>query len=100
MTNIIDTLLDWSIAVANWIIFLLFPFFHSRTGWNNPRVRHITSLTYLLRGTWIVNKNLDKWRRSRSQLFPAVLQVQTINRCNGKCGMCPYPYTVICSHAK
>lgn len=94
MTKIIDSLLDWSLVVANWFISLLFPFFRSKTGWENPRVRNITSLTYLLRGTWIVNKNLDKWRASRAQLFPVVLQVQTINRCNGRCGMCPYPYTV------
>jgi radical SAM protein with 4Fe4S-binding SPASM domain len=95
MTRIVDILLDWSIAVANRLIFRLFPFFRSRTGWDNPRVRNITSLTYLLRGTWIVNENLDKWRADRSaSLFPAVLQVQTINRCNGRCGMCPYPYTV------
>ncbi|HET9906534.1 MAG TPA: radical SAM protein, partial [Anaerolineales bacterium] len=87
-------LLDLLIGVGNRLIFLLFPFFRSRTGWENPRVRNITSLTYLLRGTWIVNKNLDRWRKSRAQLFPVVLQVQTINRCNGKCGMCPYPYTV------
>ena len=94
MIRIIDALLDSFIAAANQLIFILFPFFRSRTGWQNPRVRNITSLTYLLRGTWIVNKNLDKWRRRREQLFPVVLQVQTINRCNGKCGMCPYPYTV------
>ena len=94
MTKIIDTLLDWSITVANHVIFLLLPLFRSRTGWENPRVRNITSLTYLLRGTWIVNKNLDAWRANRAQVFPAVLQVQTINRCNGRCGMCPYPYTV------
>jgi radical SAM protein with 4Fe4S-binding SPASM domain len=94
MTRIVDTLLDWIIAAGNWLIFLLFPFFRSRTGWENPRVRNITSLTYLLRGTWIVNKNLAAWRANRAQVFPAVLQVQTINRCNGKCGMCPYPYTV------
>ena len=94
MTRIIDTLFDVLIAAGNRLIFLFFPFFRSRTGWENPRVRHITSLTYLLRGTWIVNRNLEKWRRSRAHLFPAVLQVQTINRCNGKCGMCPYPYTV------
>ena len=94
MTTIIDAFLDWSLIIANRVIIFLFPFFRSRTGWENPRVRNITSLTYLLRGTWIVNKNLDKWRTSHAQLFPAVLQVQTINRCNGKCGMCPYPYTV------
>ena len=94
MTRIIDRFLDWSINTANWFIFHLFLFFRSRTGRENPRVRNITSLTYLLRGTWIVNRNLDKWRASRAHIFPAVLQVQTINRCNGKCGMCPYPNTV------
>ncbi len=62
MMKILDTLLDWSIASADWIIFQLFSFFRSRTGWENPHVRNITSLTYLLRGTWIINKNLDKWR--------------------------------------
>ena len=54
MTKIIDTLLDWCIATADWLIFRLFPFFRSRTGWENPHVRNITSLTYLLRGTWVV----------------------------------------------
>src|SRR5512134_2476115 len=95
MTTIIDRLLDMLISAANRLLRLLFPYFRSRTGWGNPRVRNITSLTYLLRGTWIVNRNLDAWRADRSvSLFPAVLQVQTVNRCNGKCGMCPYPYTV------
>jgi radical SAM protein with 4Fe4S-binding SPASM domain len=95
MTTMIDRLLDVLISAANWLLRLLFPYFRSRTGWENPRVRNITSLTYLLRGTWIVNRNLDAWRADRNvSLFPAVLQVQTVNRCNGKCGMCPYPYTV------
>lgn len=94
MTRVLDTFLDWIIVSADWMIFRLFSLFRSRTGWENPHVRNITSLTYLLRGTWIVNKNLDKWRANRGELFPSVLQVQTINRCNGSCGMCPYPYTV------
>ena len=94
MTRFIDLCLDVVIVAANWLIFHLSPFFRSRTGWENPRVRNITSLTYLLRGTWIVNNNLEKWRATRAVLFPLVLQVQTINRCNGKCSMCPYPYTV------
>ena len=94
MIRVVDIFLDWVIVLADRFIFLLFPLFHSRTGWDNPRVRNITSLTYLLRGTWIVNQNIDKWRADRAELFPLLLQVQTINRCNGKCGMCPYPYTV------
>ncbi|MDQ3005645.1 MAG: radical SAM protein, partial [Chloroflexota bacterium] len=94
MMKLLDKLLDWIIATADWMIFRLFSLFRSRTSWENPHVRNITSLTYLLRGTWIINKNLEKWRVNRAQLFPVVLQVQTINRCNGKCGMCPYPYTV------
>jgi len=48
-----------------------------------------------MRGIWIVNTNVDKWRANpERELFPVVLQVQTINRCNGRCGMCPYPYTI------
>ncbi|MBI3737896.1 MAG: radical SAM protein, partial [Chloroflexi bacterium] len=94
MIKILDTFLDWFIAAADRLIYFFFPLIRSRTGRENPRVRNINSLTYLLRGTWIVNQNLDKWRAHRAELFPAVLQVQTINRCNGKCGMCPYPYTV------
>lgn len=94
MIRVVDIFLDWAIVLADRFIFLLLPLFRSPTGWDNPRVRNITSLTYLLRGTWIVNQNLDKWRANRTELFPLLLQVQTINRCNGKCGMCPYPYTV------
>ncbi|HXD09208.1 MAG TPA: radical SAM protein [Anaerolineales bacterium] len=94
MTIVLDRLIDWFLVTANFILYNLSPYFRSRTGWENPRVRNITSLIYLLRGTWILNSNLEKWRESRAELFPVVLQVQTINRCNGKCGMCPYPYTV------
>lgn len=94
MTKVVDRLFDFVIVFLNGCIYYLFPFFRSRTGWDNPRVRNITSLTYLLRGTWIINPNVDRWRAGRGKLFPIVLQVQTINRCNGKCGMCPYPYTV------
>src|SRR6185436_6715217 len=94
MTIVLDRLIDWLLVTANFILYNLSPYFRSRTGWENPRVRNITSLIYLLRGTWILNSNLEKWRESRAELFPVVLHVQTINRCNGKCGMCPYPYTV------
>jgi radical SAM protein with 4Fe4S-binding SPASM domain len=90
----LDTLLDLALTVTNWAIVRLFPFFRSKTGWENPNVRNITGLTYLLRGAWITSPNLDAWRARRAELFPVVLQVQTINRCNASCQMCPYPYTV------
>ena len=94
MKTLLDKTLDLVLVTANFTLYQISPFFRSRTGWENPRVKNVTSLVYLLRGTWILNKNLDKWRASHAELFPVVLQVQTINRCNGKCGMCPYPYTV------
>jgi len=94
MTIVLDRFIDIFLVIANFCLYHLSPFFRSRTGWENPRVQNITSLTYLLRGTWILNGNLNKWRTNKASLFPNILQVQTINRCNGKCGMCPYPYTV------
>ena len=94
MNRIFDAFLDLLLTAANWALVRLFPFFRSKTGWENPNVRNITSLTYLLRGTWVTNPNLEAWRARRAELFPVVLQVQTINRCNASCQMCPYPYTV------
>jgi radical SAM protein with 4Fe4S-binding SPASM domain len=38
--------------------------------------------------------NIHKWLESRGELFPMVIQIQTINRCNAACGFCPYPYTI------
>src|SRR5688572_4528894 len=90
----LNRFLDLALTVTNGVIVRLFPFFRSKTGWENLNVRNITSLTYLLRGPWMTNPNLDAWRTRRAELFPVVLQVQTINRCNASCQMCPYPYTV------
>lgn len=95
MNKIFDLILDLVLIVTNWTLIHLFPFFRSKTGWDNPNVRNVTSLTYLLSGTWVTSPNLEDWRANRNaELFPAVLQVQTINRCNASCQMCPYPYTV------
>jgi radical SAM protein with 4Fe4S-binding SPASM domain len=94
LTVLVDALLDVGLTVADWVVTRLYPYLRSKTGYDNPRVRHITSLTYPLHATWVVRPNIRQWLSSRAPLFPAVLQVQTINRCNAKCGMCPYPYTV------
>jgi radical SAM protein with 4Fe4S-binding SPASM domain len=66
----------------------------SKTGYDNPHVRHLVGLTYQLHDYWIIRPNTQRWLAGREPLFPAVVQVQTVNRCNAQCGMCPYPYTV------
>ena len=43
----------------------------------------------------VISPNIEKWlARHQGELFPHVIQLQTINRCNASCQMCPYPYTV------
>jgi radical SAM protein with 4Fe4S-binding SPASM domain len=71
------------------------PFLVSRTGSANPRVHRIHGWT----GYWghtlrLTIPNIRKWMKTRGDLFPLVIQVQTINRCNASCSFCPYPYTV------
>lgn len=71
------------------------PFLVSRTGYANPRVRRITGWAGYWAHTFrLTLPNIHKWMKTRGDLFPAVLQVQTINRCNAACTFCPYPYTV------
>jgi len=72
----------------------LAPLLHSRTGRANPRVRHLTPLGYALRAYRLLSPNTRIGARGDAPLFPAVVQVQTVNRCNAACPMCPYPYTV------
>ena len=43
----------------------------------------------------LVRKLRANFRRSRHRgIFPTMIQVQTANRCNGRCTMCPYEATV------
>lgn len=66
----------------------------SATGRTNPRTRHVRGgLGYGLRSLELLRPNVARWRRGDA-LFPAALQVQTVNRCNAACPMCPYPDTV------
>ncbi len=42
---------------------------------------------------------LDMYRLLRTGMqgradFPTLIEVQTVNRCNATCGVCPYPYTI------
>jgi radical SAM protein with 4Fe4S-binding SPASM domain len=70
-------------------------FLVSRTGYANPRVRRMVGgIGYWTHTFRLTLPNIRKWMKTRSELFPMVLQVQTINRCNAACEFCPYPYTI------
>jgi radical SAM protein with 4Fe4S-binding SPASM domain len=94
MTFIVDTLIMFALATYEWMLTVLYPFVYSKTGRDNPRTSHIHDTYYMLRNAWITKGNIDNWLSGDRDLFPEVLQVQTINRCNAACSMCPYPYTI------
>ncbi|MEK7787562.1 MAG: radical SAM protein, partial [Chloroflexota bacterium] len=95
MNTILGLLIDWVLALALWVEQWVTPRLLSKTGRDNPRVRHIVGgLGYYARAYRATLPNVRKWLASRAELFPAVLQVQTINRCNARCPMCPYPHTI------
>ena len=71
----------------------VYPFLKSKTGYLNPRVRNITEFGFKIRSYLDLTPNPNRWKINQAELFPAVIQVQTINRCNAACKMCPYPYT-------
>src|SRR5689334_21791024 len=76
------------------IITKIYPFLKSKTGYLNPRVKHTTELGFTLRSYMLLSPNPNKWMKNPGTiLFPKAVQVQTVNRCNAACRMCPYPYT-------
>lgn len=67
----------------------------SRTGYANPRVNRLRHRWGFAWHSYLCTKpNLDAWLADRRPIFPSVVQVQTINRCNAACEFCPYPTTV------
>ena len=67
----------------------------SKTGYANPRVRNMVGTHgYNFHAYRLTLPNIRKWMKDRGDIFPLVIQVQTINRCNAACEFCPYPYTV------
>lgn len=70
------------------------PFSRSKTGFANPLTRNFNGITYTANMHWMLIQNITKWLDEKKTLFPAVVQVQTINRCNGRCAICPYSYTI------
>lgn len=66
----------------------------SRLGHANPRVaRMVGALGYHAHSYRVGLPSTKRWLQTGAELFPAVVQVQTINRCNATCRMCPYPTT-------
>lgn len=95
MSPLLNTLVDWALSITLWVTEQLKPWLRSKTGYANPRVAHIRgALGYHMHSHQVAFPNITRWLKQRGELFPAVLQVQTINRCNAQCGMCPYPYTI------
>ncbi len=67
----------------------------SRTGYANPRVAHIVGrVGFAVHSYLCTVPPMRAWLRGQREVFPALVQVQTINRCNAACEFCPYPYTV------
>jgi radical SAM protein with 4Fe4S-binding SPASM domain len=88
-------LADLLILLFLWADKHLAPLRVSRTGYANPRVRNMVgTFGYTSHSYHLTLPNIHKWLKYRSELFPSVIQVQTINRCNGACEFCPYPYTI------
>lgn len=67
----------------------------SRTGHANPRVARLVGRVGFAAHTHrATTPNLRRWLAGDRDLFPAFVQVQTINRCQAACEFCPYPDTV------
>jgi radical SAM protein with 4Fe4S-binding SPASM domain len=88
-------LVDLAILSLLWLDKHLLSLRVSRTGYDNPRVRNMVgSLRYSSHAYHLTFPNIHKWLKHKTGLFPMVIQVQTINRCNATCEFCPYPYTI------
>ncbi len=95
LTAILTPLVDVFLFLLRLVDKLILPLRVSKTGYDNPRVRNMVGkMGYWLHAYRLTYPNIDKWLKTKSELFPMVIQVQTINRCNAACAFCPYPYTV------
>ena len=80
------------IKITDRISSIFYGLSRSKTGSSNPRVRNMTELGFQIRSFLYLYPNVEHWKNNK-EIFPAVVQIQTVNRCNGACRMCPYPYT-------
>ena len=90
-----ERLLEWLLAVVLALVTLSKRWRRTRMGYANPRVAHLVgALGYHSHSYRVGLPSVLRWLREGGELFPAVVQVQTINRCNASCRMCPYPTTL------
>jgi radical SAM protein with 4Fe4S-binding SPASM domain len=89
-----EGLVQWLLVLALALVAWSERFRRSRTGYANPRVAHMVgALGYHIHSYRVGLPAVKRWMQQTQDLFPAVVQVQTINRCNASCRMCPYPTT-------
>ncbi|MCC6457037.1 MAG: radical SAM protein [Caldilineaceae bacterium] len=89
-----EQLVEWLLAITLALVGLGERLRRSRMGYANPRVAHLVgALGYHTHSYRVGLPQAKRWLQTRAELFPAVVQVQTINRCNASCRMCPYPIT-------
>jgi radical SAM protein with 4Fe4S-binding SPASM domain len=88
-------IVDFILWLIRWVEPLILKLRVSKMGYDNPRVRHVVGKTgYWLHAYQLTYPNVYKWLKTRGDLFPMAIQVQTINRCNAACSFCPHPYTI------
>jgi radical SAM protein with 4Fe4S-binding SPASM domain len=91
-----ERLVEWLLTSVLTLVALGERWRRSRMGYANPRVAHMVgAIGYHAHSYRVGLPNAQRWLKSQGDLdlFPAVVQVQTINRCNATCRMCPYPTT-------
>lgn len=89
-----ERLVEWLLALMLALVGLVERVRRSRFGYANPRVAHLVgALGYHTHSYRVGLPPVQRWLHGQGELFPAVVQVQTINRCNATCRMCPYPTT-------
>lgn len=87
-------LVEWLLAITLAVVQLSERLRRSATGYANPRVAHLVgALGYHMHSYRVGLPSIQRWLQARPELFPTVVQVQTVNRCNASCRMCPYPTT-------
>jgi radical SAM protein with 4Fe4S-binding SPASM domain len=95
MEKLFGWMIDVVLWMAVWIEKRLAFMRTSQTGYDNPHTgRMVGVLGYSAHSYRSTIPNIRKWLQERDNLFPMILQVQTINRCNARCTICPYPYTI------
>jgi radical SAM protein with 4Fe4S-binding SPASM domain len=95
LATFLTPIVDFILRLGRWTDPFIRKLRVSKTGYDNPRVRHVVGKTgYWLHAYRLTYPNIYKWLKTRDDLFPMAIQVQTINRCNAACSFCPYPYTI------